>query len=440
MRLPVPRSLAAQMATLIALALLVAQAVGFTLAARDRRAFRLAQATRPAAIRIADALEREAQGGRPILADRGRVRREAADPLPADAPRRPEVAAELSRQLAELNVGTGRVDAGLITRSPPRRLAHDPRPRDIVMLQVAVEQPGRGWLTVAAPWPRAGARLVGVLLLQTLLLYVLILLPVLWIVRRLSRPLQTLTRAAASYDPHAPDVPLPAAGPADLHKLIDAFNALRLRVTGMLDEKDRMLGAIGHDLRTPLAALRVRIESVEDDTDRERMADTIEQMSRTLDDILSLARVGRPSETPTEVDLAALVDAVVEDFRDLEQDVTFVGADRLPLRLRPTLMRRAVRNLIENAVKYGGSALVKVERTPGQASVIVDDDGPGIPAEELTAVFEPFNRLERSRNSETGGIGLGLALAHSIVREAGGKILLANRPEGGLRALIVLPR
>ncbi|MCB8828845.1 two-component sensor histidine kinase, partial [Escherichia coli] len=193
-----------------------------------------------------------------------------------------------------------------------------------------------------------------------------------------------------------------------------------------------MLGAIGHDLRTPLAALRVRIESVEDDADRTRMADTITEMNRTLDDILSLARVGRPSEAPTEVDLAALVDAVVEDFRDLGQDVAFEEAARLRMRLRPALMRRAVRNLIENAVKYGGGAAVRLVVTPQAVEIEVADRGPGIPDARLDEVFVPFTRLESSRNRDTGGIGLGLALARTIVREAGGDIRLSNRAGGGL--------
>src|SRR6185369_2341692 len=199
-----------------------------------------------------------------------------------------------------------------------------------------------------------------------------------------------------------------------------------------LDEKDRMLGAIGHDLRTPLAALRVRIESVEDETDRARMAETIAEMNHTLDDILSLARLGRPSEPLTEVDLAALVDAVVEDFRDLDNDVTFEETERLRMRLRPSLMRRAVRNLIENAVKYGKSAEVRVVPGTHSVSIVVADQGPGIPPDQLGNVFEAFTRLETSRNKETGGIGLGLALARAIVRNAGGDVTLANRPGGGL--------
>jgi signal transduction histidine kinase len=208
----------------------------------------------------------------------------------------------------------------------------------------------------------------------------------------------------------------------------------------MLDEKDRMLGAIGHDLRTPLAALRVRIESVEDDTDRLRMADTVAEMNRTLDDILSLARLGRPSEPVTEVDLAALVDAVVEDFRDLDAPVEFEEAERLRMRLRPALIRRAVRNLIENAVKYGVAAQVRIAATPRAVAIIVTDRGPGIPEDRMADVFTPFTRLETSRNRETGGIGLGLALARAIVAEAGGDITLANRAEGGLAATISLPR
>ena len=434
------RSLAAQMAALIALALFIAQAINFVLAVRDRREFRLAQATRPVATRIADALERETQGGRALQPDRGRVRRQPVNPVPAAAPRHAEVARELRQQLTELGVPAGRIDAGRVRwREDQPPYAKRRIDRQTTAMLIAVEQPGRGWLVTVAPWREAGLRLLIALLVQTLILYCIILLPVLWIARRISRPLRALSEAAAAYDPHAAVEPLPVTGPSDLHQLIAAFNDLRCRVTAMLDEKDRMLGAIGHDLRTPLAALRVRIESVEEDADRARMVDTVDQMNRTLDDILSLARVGRPSELPTDVDLAALVDAVVEDFRDLGQDVTFADGERLPLRIRPNLMRRAVRNLVENGVKFGGKARVRIQRGPSQVVILVDDDGPGIPPDQLDAVLLPFTRLEASRNSDTGGVGLGLALARSIVRDAGGELQLANRAEGGLRAAILLP-
>jgi signal transduction histidine kinase len=268
-----------------------------------------------------------------------------------------------------------------------------------------------------------------------------VLLPVLWIGRRISRPLRSLALAARRFTPGEVDVPIEEDGPQDLREVVAAFNALRLRVTAMLDEKDRMLGAIGHDLRTPLAALRVRIESVEDEADRTKMADTIMEMDRTLDDILSLARLGRPSEPLTEVDLSALVDAVVEDFRDLGAPVTFdEETPRLQLRLRPSLMRRAVRNLIENAIKYGVSADVRIVADTRQVEIVVADQGPGIPEDRLSDVFDPFTRLETSRNRDTGGVGLGLALAHAIIADAGGSIRLQNRAGGGLDATILLPR
>jgi signal transduction histidine kinase len=439
-----PRSLAGQMALLIAMALFAAQAVNFALALRDRAEFRLAQATRPLAARLADAIERGT--------DDTRIRRAPADAIPPRLARQPEVAAELRTQLREFGVEVGSIDTGLrawtatddavLGRHFPRTARRDrERDRPSQALLIAVEQPGRGWLSVIVPWGGGGGmRLFWRLFAQTLFLYAALLLPVLWIARRLSRPLLALADAARGYTPATRPEPLVEEGPQDVRAVTSAFNALRLRATAMLDEKDRMLGAIGHDLRTPLAALRVRIESVEHDVDRARMVDTVEEMSRTLDDILSLARLGRPSEPATEVDVAALVDAVVEDFRDLGEDVTFVDTQRITARLRPALIRRAVRNLVENAVKYGGGAQVRIDPRPGAVAITVADHGPGIPEDRLAEVFEPFTRLETSRNRETGGIGLGLALARAIVQEAGGELTLANRAGGGLDATITLPR
>ncbi|MDT8757824.1 ATP-binding protein [Sphingomonas psychrotolerans] len=432
-----PRSLAGQMALLIAVALFTAQAINFAIAVRDRAQFRLAQATRPAITRIVDALERERTSGRPIGPDRGRVRRVAADPIPPAFERRNEVAEELRGQLAEAGIPFARIDTGI---RPMTAEENRGRRRPGTLLVIAIEQPGRGWLTVNAPWSRPDRRLLAALIVQTLILYAIILLPVIWIARRISKPLRSLARAARDFRPGDGVAPLEERGPSDVRAVIAAYNLLSLRVNGMLDEKDRMLGAIGHDLRTPLAALRVRIESVEDEDDRNRMADTIDEMNRTLDDILSLARLGRPSEPPTDVDLSALIDAVVEDFRDLDHQVEFEEAARLRMHLRPSLMRRAVRNLIENAVKYGGGAEVRLLPAERSVAIEVADRGPGIPPDKLAAVFAPFTRLETSRNRDTGGIGLGLALARAIVNDAGGDIALANRDGGGLTATITLPR
>ena len=440
---PWPRSLSGQLALLIALALFVAQSINFAMVLRERAEFRLNQATRPVSTRIIDAIERENGGGRPISSDRGRVRRTTSNPLPRyPVERRPEAGIELRRQLAEAGVTVGRIHAWVENRSNedvPERVRRRGDRRTSV-LRMAVEQPGRGWLVSSSGWPQSGPRLLISLLAQTLVLFAVVLVPMLWIARRIARPLRTLAESASAFRPGNPAAPVAESGPADVRAVIAAYNLLGTRVTAMLDEKDRMLGAIGHDLRTPLAALRVRIESVDDETDRARMADIIEEMTRTLEDILSLARLGRPSEPPVEVDLAALVDAVVDDFRDLGHDIVAEEPVRLPMRLRPALMRRAVRNLIENAIKYAGAAEVTVMPQPGGARIQVCDRGPGIPEDRIADVFDAFIRVETSRNRDTGGIGLGLALARAIVQEAGGRIMLANRDGGGLVATIDLVR
>lgn len=442
-----PRSLAGQLALLLAIALFVAQAINFALLLSERQRLREAQVSGPAIARIADAVE----GVRPLQERRRRgpvtrVTRAAANPIPADADDQRDVAERIATGLADQGIATRQVRAAVVRVAPDdpslaemgQRRARWIR-RNGAELVVAVERPGE-WLVLRSNWPRGDRFLVGRLILQTVVLYIVVLLPVLWIARRIARPLRALTAATAGFRPGEPQPPLTEEGPGDVRAVIAAHNALTARVGAMLDEKDRMLGAIGHDLRTPLAALRVRIENVEDDEDRTRMAGIIDEMSGTLEDILSLARIGKPSEAITEVDLSALVDAVVDDFRDLDRPVEAEDAPRLLVRLRPTLMRRAVRNLVENAIKYAGAAEVRLVAEPGRALIEVADRGPGIPADRREAVFGAFTRMEHSRNRDTGGIGLGLALARAIVRDAGGEVTLDDRPGGGLIARIVLPR
>lgn len=455
-----PRSLPGQIALLVAVALFLAQAINFGLLLRERQGARFAQVIVPTVTRLIDAAERlgapvnprpdspagiERREGRRQA--RGRVDLVPANPIPAELDRRPDVERDLRRGLADGGVQVGQVIAVVrpIDDSRPLLKRMDPARADRMRrlgaeLMVAVELPGKGWLSLSSAWPRSERMLIWQLLAQTLILYIVVLLPVLWAGHRIARPLRKLAVAARDFHPGDGAQPVEESGPSDVRAVIAAYNVLSTRVTAMLDEKDRMLGAIGHDLRTPLAALRVRIESVEDDEDRARMADTIDEMNHTLDDILSLARLGRPSEPPTDVDLSALIDAVVEDFRDLGQDVGFEEAPRLRMHLRPALMRRAVRNLIENAVKYGGAAEVRLVPGDRRVAIEVRDRGPGIPEAKLEKVFDPFMRLEESRNRETGGAGLGLALARAIVRDARGDIALANREDGGLVATITLPR
>jgi len=308
-----------------------------------------------------------------------------------------------------------------------------------VML-ASVPQPDGTWLTARAlSPPRERAAMRG-LVVQTLVLFAVLLLAMWLILRRITGPLAALTGRVETFArTQSVEGQLSPQGPHDVRRLIEAQGRMEARIAGMLDEKDVMLGAIGHDLKTPLAALRVRIESVEDDTERARMAATIEDITRTLDDILSLARVGRATEPPERTELAALAASVVEEFEDVGDPVQLAEGPRVVAPVHVTWAKRALRNLVSNAVRYGGSASVEVLREGNEAVLRVTDNGPGIPSDRLADMTEPFTRGEASRNRGTGGAGLGLTLARAISEAHGGRLVLANRAEGGLNAEIRLP-
>lgn len=438
-----PRSLVGQIIVTVAVALFVAQLVNFTLLLRERNRMLLTTATAPAVARIVDGLDRrEDRGPRDRMA---RVEFTNQQPV-LSGTRRPDAERRASDMFQDIGVASHTilafedVDEPRFDQRARLRNRIDPhRPRLVHRLTLAVEyEPGR-WIMTQSRMGSAMPRLNGWLVGQTLILYIVVLLPLLWVGRRLARPLKDLTAAARQFAATGTADPVEERGPGDVRDLTSAFNAMRSRLRAMLDEKDRMLGAIGHDLRTPLASLRVRTESVEDEGERARMSDTIEEMNRMLDDILSLARAGRSMEPVVKVDLHALADAVVDDFIELGSPVEMIEGERAVAPVRPQLLRRALRNLIENAVVYGQKAHVAVVHDGSVIRICVRDEGPGIAEDRMEEMMEPFTRLEGSRNRETGGAGLGLALVRAIVAEHGGSLRLTNRPMGGLEASLVLP-
>ena len=459
-----PRSLLGQMLLAVAVTLLVAQfiAAALLLRAQDQRreelllnsvAFRLVTPDR-SELRI-----RLRPGAREEESPRRRFGiEEMAEFVPASTDQRHE---QRQAQLREILEGEGyRVhDLVVVTRKAADdpvtmrrfegrpRLQGTPEFRDQEMLLVAYKPESEGdWLVTRTAVPERERGVLGGIIAQTLLLYLILIGGMAIWIRRITRPLAALTGRVEHFtetrEMHGQIEP---AGPADTRRLIEAHNLMEARISSLLDEKDVMLGAIGHDLKTPLAALRVRIESVEDDAERSRMAASIEDITRTLDDILSLARVGKPTDEPENTEIAALVSAVVEEFEDMGEDVKLGETSRIALSVRATWLRRALRNLVANALRYaGGEARVSMQRENGTLAIRVADDGPGIPEEEIAAMLEPFRRGDPSRSKETGGAGLGLTLARAIAEQHKGTLTLSNRKHAdgsiaGLDAEISLP-
>lgn len=442
-----PRSLVGQLVLAVAAALFIAQAVNFVLLARGQRQQAYANGGGMAVARIIDAMERERRGGidEPDKAPphhpfaKRQPRLQILDtPFVPPSRARPDddLAAHVGAQLEQAGIDAGRIRAWVL---PERRRSvkmRGPARTAIVSAEI------KGRYVVVRSWlPAEGKRLQGFLVWQTLSLYLLILMPVLLIAWRAAQPLRTLTQAVRR-DPTGEGPPLLEEGPSDVRDVIGAFNASRARIGTMLADKDRMLGAVGHDLRTPLASLRVRVEAVDDEALRDKMIATIDEMTAMLADILAVARSGAGKEAAEDYDAATLLAQLGEDYRAMGKAVGGPGPLlSLPaLSGRPLLVRRALRNLVDNALAYAGGATLFAEQVDGAVRLVVRDDGPGIDPARIADLVEPFARGEASRNRATGGAGLGLAIANALAEGEGGRLDIANRGDTtGLEAAIVLP-
>jgi signal transduction histidine kinase len=273
----------------------------------------------------------------------------------------------------------------------------------------------------------------------TMITFLFVLAAALWVASRLSRPLGDLTRAAANVGSATSPEEVAVRGPSDVRQTLEAFNAMSRRVSQLLGEKDVMLGALGHDLRTPLASLRIRLETMEPESERNKAVRTIEEASQLLEDILELARQGRSKEPVRTIDISVLVEDIVEDYSETGAPVSLASSQKAPVACRPVLFRRALRNLIDNAVSYGERARLSVTKVGNEAFVRIEDDGPGMSEDALKSAADPFYRGDASRSRSTGGAGLGLTLADAIAKAHGGALVLENHKPHGLSATIRLP-
>lgn len=258
--------------------------------------------------------------------------------------------------------------------------------------------------------------------------------------RTITRPLAALATAADAVGRGTAIQPLKERGARELKRATRAFNAMQERLNRYLDSRTRVLAAMSHDLRTPITRLRLRVESIEDEALRTRCVEDLDEMTRMVRGALSVFRGLNDEEPSVAVDLDALLAELQRRYAEVNATVAIEGRVAAPFAGKPLALKRCLGNLVDNALQYGERATIAVTDSADELTIRVLDDGPGIPEAELERVFEPFYRLESSRNRGTGGTGLGLSIARDVAQAHGGSLTLANRSDGGLEARLVLPR
>lgn len=439
-----PRSLAARTAAILLIGLAIVQAAGLTIHALDRIDVQRLGEARDLSVRVMS-VYRSVVMTNP--SDRELVIREFRQS--------PGFSAELSKTAPVVDLPPSPFYIQRIIRLSlnfvplPMRF----RPIDLDMrgipelgqMVIGLRTPDGDWVNISAnlpsPRPWHSPTFLWAFGLMTLAAALL----TLWAVRRLTAPVRTLAAAAEALgrDVNAP--PLPEGGPLEVATAAAAFNTMAARIRRFVQDRTEMLTAIGHDLRTPITRLKLRAEFVEDEEQRRKMMNDLEELEAMVSATLAFGRDAKSTEPVSSLDLPELLRTILDEAADAWPEATdrldYQGPQHLTVRVRPLSLKRAIANLVNNAVTYGGSATIRLSEGDGDMLRIeVDDEGPGIPPQELERVFEPFHRGEPSRNRETGGVGLGLPIARNIFRAHGGDVTLANRPTGGIRALATLPR
>jgi signal transduction histidine kinase len=262
----------------------------------------------------------------------------------------------------------------------------------------------------------------------------------LWAARALTAPLSLFAKAAEDFSLDGTDAPLPDRGPEEIRSVARALNRMRERITGLIDDRTRMLAAISHDLRTPITRLRLRSEFIEDGQQRSQMLRDLDQMQSMLESVLSFLRNGRKLEPMTLVDIATTLQLVADQFSDMGHKVVYDGLEHVAVTARPDDLHRAITNLVENGVRFGAEVTIRLETSPEIITIEVEDDGPGISDLRKEMVLEPFMRGDEARNMDEGsGFGLGLSIARAIVDTHGGALTLNDRQPHGLIVRIEMP-
>ena len=440
---PWPRSLAARTAVVLLLGLAVVQIAGLAIHALDRMDLQREAELRDLGLRIAGAYRAVAMTAPP---QREATTRDLSQP--------PDFAVGLSGAAPTDTLTQMSLDERRLLRAAmglgPSAVAMPPR--DFVWLGgtregrmvVGLRLADGAWLSVRADLPPPRIWHSETFLVAFALMSVAAALLTIWAVRRLTAPVRTLAAAAEALgrDVNAP--PLPEDGPTEIATAAAAFNTMAARIRRFVTDRTELLTAIGHDLRTPITRLKLRAEFMDDDDQRKKMISDLADLEAMVAATLAFGRDTSATEPVGPIDLSELCRTVLDEAGDAKPEIAdkfiYEGPAHLTVTARSLSLKRALTNLVTNAANYGGGA--RVTLTPpkdGTITLTIDDDGPGIPPGELEKVFEPFYRVEASRNRETGGTGLGLPITRNILRAHGGDISLSNRPAGGMRAVVTLP-
>ena len=358
-----------------------------------------------------------------------------------------EAAAEITRALdAAYARQWSPVRVQVMEKSNPDAAHPFYRDGNFPLLQMVVQMDGHSWLKITQPLHLINERAVWMQRLFLLIESILFSMLLIWVLKWSTKPIRRLGRVAEVFGRNPESVPpLQEHGSREAREACRSFNRMRERICSNLNERNNMLEAMGHDLRTPLARIQLRLERVEPETLRNKLQANVEEIWSIVTQSLELARSLHVSEKMVSLDIVAFTQSIVDDMRDQGRDVTLNDSARgenpkMLVRARPICLKRCLENLMSNAVKYGSQARVLIARTQdGSVALEVRDLGPGIPEEFLERVFEPYYRLERSRNRASGGTGLGLSIARNMALQNEGTLTLMNAPEGGLIARIILP-
>jgi signal transduction histidine kinase len=452
-----PRSLFGRLVLVLLAGLLIAQFASVMILLQDRgtavyRASGLQAAQRIAGVvELLDTLEprQRQQVAAAMTTSALRVALYDAPP-PAPAPGQAESArAAMLQATVRRTLGEARAMQITVTdltedhARPTGRLRRDAsgrRPRHSMAFSVHVQLRDGTWVGFYHRLPRELFAWPQRLLLMLTVLLVSVVALSLLAVRWLSRPLSVLAQAATELGQDLRRPPLPERGPLEVQRAARAFNRMQTRIQRQIEDRERLLAAVSHDLRTPITRLRLRAEALEDPALKARFERDLADMEAMVSATLAFMRTGADREATVPVDVMALLESIQTDMTELGHQVDVAGRALAPYRGQLLALKRALVNVMDNAVKYGQRADVRVEDTPSALHIVVADDGPGIPPAELEKVFEPFYRLDPSRSRDSGGVGLGLAIARNIARAHGGDLILRNRAQGGLEAVLTLPR